>query len=65
MRNEKLKMRNEKGNANANVKTVKKIAFCTGKVYYDLIEAREKERNEEKSNLLIRKSLPYDSHILG
>lgn len=31
----------------ANVKSVKRIAFCTGKIYYDLVEAKEKENNTD------------------
>lgn len=37
---------------NADVKNVNKIAFCSGKVYYDLLE--EKNKNQHKNVALIR-----------
>ncbi|MGQ0829896.1 MAG: 2-oxoglutarate dehydrogenase E1 component [Bacteroidota bacterium] len=44
--------------ASANVKTVKKIAFCSGKVYYDLIEAKEKDGNEEVAIVRVEQLYP-------
>ncbi len=40
--------------ATANIKTVKKIAFCTGKIYYDLIEAKAKEKENNNAIAIIR-----------
>ena len=42
----------------ANVKAVKKIAFCTGKIYYDLIEAKQKENNEDLAIVRIEQLYP-------
>lgn len=42
----------------ANVKSVKKIAFCSGKIYYDLMEAKEKEANEEVAIVRIEQLYP-------
>ncbi len=33
--------------SSAKVKSITKIAFCSGKIYYDLMEAKQKEGNEE------------------
>ncbi len=44
--------------ASANVKSVKKIAFCTGKIYYDLIEAKQKGKNEEIAIVRIEQLYP-------
>ena len=40
------------------VKSVKKIAFCSGKIYYDLIEAKNKDRNEELAIVRIEQLYP-------
>jgi 2-oxoglutarate dehydrogenase E1 component len=42
----------------ADVKSVKKIAFCTGKIYYDLIEAKQKEGNNELAVIRIEQLYP-------
>ena len=44
--------------ATANVKSIKKIAFCTGKIYYDLIEAKEKEGNDDVAIVRIEQLYP-------
>jgi len=44
--------------ASANVKSVKKIIFCTGKIYYDLIEAKQKENNDELAIVRIEQLYP-------
>lgn len=45
--------------ANANAKTVKKLAFCSGKVYYDLIEAKEKNNNDDIAIIRIEQLYPF------
>ena len=42
----------------AKVKSVKKIAFCTGKIYYDLLEAKQKEGNEEIAIVRVEQLYP-------
>lgn len=42
----------------ANVKSVKKIAFCSGKIYYDLIEAKQKENNDDLAIVRIEQLYP-------
>lgn len=42
----------------ANAKSVKRIAFCTGKIYYDLIEAKEKEGNTDLAIVRLEQIYP-------
>jgi 2-oxoglutarate dehydrogenase E1 component len=42
----------------ADVKSVKKIAFCSGKIYYDLIEAKQKEGNNEVAIIRVEQLYP-------
>ncbi|MES2592966.1 MAG: 2-oxoglutarate dehydrogenase E1 component [Bacteroidota bacterium] len=42
----------------ANVKSVKRIAFCTGKIYYDLIEAKQKESNDDLAIVRLEQLYP-------
>ncbi len=44
--------------AAADAKSVKKIAFCTGKIYYDLIEAKQKEGNNDTAIVRIEQLYP-------
>ena len=44
--------------ASATVKSVKKIAFCTGKIYYDLIEAKKNENNDELAIIRLEQLYP-------
>lgn len=44
--------------ATATVKSVKKIAFCTGKIYYDLIEAKKTENNDELAIIRLEQLYP-------
>ena len=44
--------------ATADVKSVKKIAFCSGKIYYDLIEAKQKEENNEVAIVRVEQLYP-------
>lgn len=48
----------------ANVKSVKKIAFCSGKIYYDLIEAKEKDNNEDLAIVRIEQLYPLPTRQL-
>jgi 2-oxoglutarate dehydrogenase E1 component len=45
--------------ASANAKTVKKVVFCTGKVYYDFIEEREKLANKDVAFVRIEQLYPF------
>ena len=44
---------------NIDVKNVKRLAFCTGKVYYDLIERREKEGVNDIAFVRIEQLYPF------
>ncbi len=44
--------------ASANVKSVKKIAFCTGKIYYDLIEAEQRASTDTLAIIRIEQLYP-------
>ena len=50
--------------ATANVKSVKRIAFCTGKIYYDLIEAKEKENNTDLAIVRLEQLYPIPKNQL-
>lgn len=50
--------------SSANVKSVKKIAFCSGKIYYDLIEAKQKENNEDLAIVRIEQLYPLPTKQL-
>jgi 2-oxoglutarate dehydrogenase E1 component len=44
---------------NADAKNVKRLAFCTGKVYYDLIERREKESANDIAFVRVEQLYPF------
>ncbi|MDI9356140.1 MAG: 2-oxoglutarate dehydrogenase E1 component [Chitinophagaceae bacterium] len=44
---------------NPNPKNVKKILFCTGKIYYDLLEEKEKEKKEDIVIIRIEQLHPF------
>jgi 2-oxoglutarate dehydrogenase E1 component len=44
--------------AKATAKSVKKVIFCTGKIYYDLIEVQEKENNQELAIVRVEQLYP-------
>lgn len=43
----------------ANPKTVKKIAFCSGKIFYDLSEQRDKVQNTDTAIIRIEQLYPF------
>lgn len=45
--------------ASANAKNVKRIVFCTGKVYYDLIEAKEKAGADDIAIIRLEQLYPF------
>ncbi len=45
--------------ASGNAKSVKKIVFCTGKIYYDLIEAKEKAGAENIAIVRLEQLYPF------
>ncbi|MHB8261300.1 MAG: 2-oxoglutarate dehydrogenase E1 component [Bacteroidia bacterium] len=45
--------------ATADVKNTKRVAFCSGKVYYDLIERREKEGANDIAFVRIEQLYPF------
>jgi 2-oxoglutarate dehydrogenase E1 component len=47
-----------------NAKSVKKIVFCSGKVYYDLIEAREKAASEDVAVVRMEQLYPFPAKQL-
>jgi 2-oxoglutarate dehydrogenase E1 component len=42
----------------ANAKTVKRIAFCSGKIFYDLIEAKEKNASDDVAIIRVEQLYP-------
>jgi 2-oxoglutarate dehydrogenase E1 component len=44
---------------NADPKKINRIAFCTGKVYYDLLERKEKENNSELAIVRLEQLYPF------
>jgi 2-oxoglutarate dehydrogenase E1 component len=45
--------------ASGNAKTVTKLAFCSGKIYYDLIEAKQKNNAEEVAIIRVEQLYPF------
>jgi len=50
---------------NANVEKVKSVVFCTGKVYYDLIHEKEKEKIEHTAVVRLEQLAPLPLQQLG
>lgn len=45
---------------------IKKILFCTGKVYYDLVEERKKNKLEDKIAIIrIEQLCPFPYHLIA
>ena len=44
--------------ASANSKAVKKVVFCTGKIYYDLLEQKEKENSNDVALVRLEQIYP-------
>jgi 2-oxoglutarate dehydrogenase E1 component len=47
-----------------NSKSVKKVVFCSGKVYYDLVEAREKAASEDIAIVRVEQLYPFPAKQL-
>jgi 2-oxoglutarate dehydrogenase E1 component len=45
----------------ADSKRIKRIAFCSGKIYYDIIERREKEGTDDLAVIRIEQLYPFPS----
>jgi 2-oxoglutarate dehydrogenase E1 component len=48
----------------ATAKTVKKVVFCSGKVYYDLIEAKEKSSTDDIAIVRLEQLYPFPAKQL-
>jgi len=46
-------------------KKIKKVVMCSGKIYYDLIEAREKSKNDEIVFIRIEQLYPFPAKTLA
>ena len=46
-------------------KKIKRVAICTGKIYFDLIEAREKNKNDEVVFIRIEQLYPFPAKTLA
>ena len=46
-------------------KKIKKVVMCSGKIYYDLIEAREKIKNDEIVFVRIEQLYPFPAETLA
>jgi 2-oxoglutarate dehydrogenase E1 component len=44
---------------NVNAKDVKKVVLCTGKVYYDLLEAQAKRKNKDVALIRVEQLHPF------
>lgn len=49
----------------ANVKSVKKVVFCSGKIYYDLIEGKEKAGADDVAIIRVEQLYPFPAKQLG
>lgn len=48
----------------ADEKTIKKVVFCSGKLFYDLIEAKEKEKVKDVAIIRIEQLYPFPAKQL-
>jgi 2-oxoglutarate dehydrogenase E1 component len=48
----------------ANPKKIKRIAFCSGKIYYDLIEEKQKQKNESVAIVRLEQLYPLPTQQL-
>ena len=46
-------------------KKIKKVVMCSGKIYFDLIEAREKNKNDEVVFIRIEQLYPFPAKTLA
>ena len=44
---------------------IKKVVMCSGKIYYDLIEAREEYKNDEVTFVRIEQLYPFPAKTLA
>ena len=44
---------------------IKKVVMCSGKIYYDLIEAREKLKNDKVTFIRIEQLYPFPAKTLA
>lgn len=51
--------------ASANVKAVKKVVFCSGKIYYDLIEGKQKVEADDVAIVRIEQLYPFPAKQIG
>jgi 2-oxoglutarate dehydrogenase E1 component len=49
----------------ANAKSVKKVVFCSGKIYYDLIEGKEKAAADDVAIVRVEQLYPFPAKQLG
>ena len=50
--------------SSANIKTVKKVVFCSGKIYYDLLEGKEKVGSDELAIIRVEQLYPFPAKQL-
>jgi 2-oxoglutarate dehydrogenase E1 component len=51
--------------ATADVNTVTRIAFCSGKIYYDLIEAKQKNNAQEVAIIRLEQLYPFPENQIA
>ncbi|MBL0330734.1 MAG: 2-oxoglutarate dehydrogenase E1 component [Bacteroidetes bacterium] len=51
--------------ATANVKAITKVVFCTGKIYYDLIEGKEKAGADDVAIVRVEQLYPFPAKQIG
>ncbi len=51
--------------ASANAKAVKKVVFCSGKIYYDLIEGKQKAEADDVAVVRVEQLYPFPAKQIG
>ena len=51
--------------ASANAKSVKKVVFCSGKIYYDLIEGKQKVEADDVAIIRVEQLYPFPAKQIG
>ena len=49
----------------ANAKSVKKVVFCSGKIYYDLIEGKQKVEADDVAIIRVEQLYPFPAKQIG